>query len=498
MPVRRERCGWVASLPRLSCRVPGVTGPLLPAAPGAPAATRRAPETAGEVCRLTVLGSGRRVDLAVPDQILLIEVLPVLLRHLGAGGGAEHDGWVVQRLGEPPLDERRNLADLGLHDGDIVYLRPRTQPTRPVVFDDLVDGVATGIANRRDRWRPVYTRWVYVCLAAVAPVIGLSVLLHGGAAGPRAAVAVGVAVALLLAAAVAGRGLRELATAWCWGYLAAAYAALAGWLAPQALGAGSSGAAALVAGGAAAACAVMFAVLAAGGTALVLLPAAVVAGAVLVAGLVQLLQAPVAGAAAVVLLLAQMLDLVLPRAAARFARLRMPPPPSTVAELLADIDPLAADDVLARAALADRYLTAGHAGLAPVLAGCLALLAFEPGWAPPTICGVTATVLLLHARTFVSAAQRLLVVAPAVLGLVLCAVRFFAGLPAPARLVVGVCAPLIGSALLFAGARTLPGQQVQPMWGRVADIAEAVLGAALIPLALVPLGVFTAVRALGG
>src|SRR3954452_24353186 len=113
------------------------------------------PVSSGDVCRLTVCGPDSRIELAVPVHVPLADLLPAMLVHLDqrlATSGLEHGGWVLQRLGEPPLDEDRGTAALGLYDGDMVYLRPRADQLPPIDFDDLVDGVATAINDRVDRW----------------------------------------------------------------------------------------------------------------------------------------------------------------------------------------------------------------------------------------------------------------------------------------------------------------------------------------------------------
>src|ERR1700761_8333799 len=102
-----------------------------------------------DLCRLTVCGPARSVELAVPVHVPLIDLLPALLGHLGenlADAGLEHEGWVLQRLGDPPLREELSVAALGLRDGDVVYLRPRADQLPPLDFDDLIDGVAAGIS----------------------------------------------------------------------------------------------------------------------------------------------------------------------------------------------------------------------------------------------------------------------------------------------------------------------------------------------------------------
>src|SRR6266566_8239494 len=96
-----------------------------------------------DLCRLTVCGPAKSVELAVPVHVPLIDLLPALVGHLGddlADAGLEHGGWVLQRLGDPPLREDLSIAALGLHDGDVVHLRPRSDQLPPPDFDDLIDG----------------------------------------------------------------------------------------------------------------------------------------------------------------------------------------------------------------------------------------------------------------------------------------------------------------------------------------------------------------------
>ena len=115
----------------------------------------------------------------MPVHVPLIDLLPALLGHLGenlADTGLEHDGWVLQRLGDPPLREELSVAALGLRDGDVVHLRPRADQLPPLDFDDLIDGVAIGISGRSDRWRPEMSRRLLAGLL-------------GGVAGGRAGAA---------------------------------------------------------------------------------------------------------------------------------------------------------------------------------------------------------------------------------------------------------------------------------------------------------------------
>src|SRR2546430_278775 len=144
----------------------------------------------GEVCRLTVYGPKSRVELAVPAHVPLTDLLPTFLGHLGqelAMTGLDHGGWVLQRLGEPPLEEDLGTAALGLYDGDILHLRPRDEQLPPGDFDDLVDGGADGIAERRDAWRPEFTRRLSLAASALALAVGVPLVPTVGS-GPLAPV----------------------------------------------------------------------------------------------------------------------------------------------------------------------------------------------------------------------------------------------------------------------------------------------------------------------
>ncbi|MFD0746531.1 type VII secretion integral membrane protein EccD [Phytohabitans flavus] len=157
--------------------------------------------TVGEACRLVVVGPERQVEVAVPSHVAIADLLPTLLNHLGAAladEGLTHGGWVLQRLGESPLDEDGSAASLGLRDGETVHLRPRSEQLPAVDFDDLIDGVGTGVSERASRWRPEMTRWALLISAAVVLALGLVVVALPGPQLGRALAGGAMAIAGLL------------------------------------------------------------------------------------------------------------------------------------------------------------------------------------------------------------------------------------------------------------------------------------------------------------
>jgi len=454
--------------------------------------TVRPPSPGGDLCRLTIYGPDSRVELAVPVHVPLVDLLPALTGHLGgnlADAGLEHAGWVLQRLGERPLREQLSIAALGLHDGDVVHLRPRSGQLPPLDFDDLIDGVAAGIASRPDRWRPEMSRRLLAWLLAV-PLAAAAGLLAGHPGERTLAVAMVLALLLLGSTTVASRALGDRFTARLMGAAAIGYAAIAGAQLPllhdgvhTVLG-GTGPGAVLLAGAAAATAFALLATMLIGGcdpffVALTTL-AALTAAAGALAAFARLDSAAVA---AVLLVVITPLGAAVPVLAFRLAGLRLDPLPTTPDELQDDLDPIPGEHILERTRWADRYMGALFGALAIVAGGSLGLVGFAAGWRAHLVAIDAIVLLLLHARVMVAARHKLAAVIPAVGGAAVLII--VAGLRAAphARLVLlgGV---LVAAGVLWAAERTLPGRRLVPIWGRLGDLLESLAAVALLPAVL--------------
>ncbi|HVQ92532.1 MAG TPA: type VII secretion integral membrane protein EccD [Mycobacteriales bacterium] len=466
-----------------------------------------ATNTASELCRLTVVAPSGMAEVALPADVPLADLLPTLVKQAGGDlpdAGLIHDGWVLQRLGGPPLDEDQTPAGLALRDGETVYLRPRQAALPTIDFDDLVDGVSTGVRDRADRWRGGFTRAGYLGVMLAALGLGLGVLLLPGPTGTRAGVAGAVAVLLLAGAAAASRAAGDAVAGAGLGVAAVLYAALCGLLAPG-LPAGAAGLRGLLAGpnvlaaGVAAVAAAVLALLLVGVVPALFLGLLVTAGGVAGGGvLAAAADRSAAQAAAAVAVVALAGSAAAPITAFRLARFVLPPLPSTAEELQQDVDPLPGESVLARTAVADRYLTALFGAVGLLCAGCLTVLAGAAGWAPRTLAAAICVALLLRSRVLVSGWQRLVALVPAVYGLATLALAVARDLPVDSRAPAGVGLLVVLAGLCLAGAHLLPGRRMTPLWGRAGDILETLVAASLIPLALAVLGLFAYVRSLGG
>ncbi|WP_405395392.1 type VII secretion integral membrane protein EccD [Microbispora hainanensis] len=474
-------------------------GPHGPAQQGAlPQATVPLPP----LCHVTVVAPRKKADLALPSDIPLPHVMPGLLRAVGEVGGeaAAAPGWVLQRLGGPPLDLGQSLGALGVLDGEVLYLRPRDAVMPPAVFDDVADVVATGTKEGGGRWEPRHTRLLGMGVAAALLALG-AVVLALAAAPPRltAGVAGAVAVLLVAAGAVVSRAVGQPTAGALVGYAALPHAFLAGLFTPGASGAVLIlGAPNLLAGLAyTALVATVGGVLIADGVAGFLgVAVASVAGAV-GAACVMVFGGPGAGAAAVVATALLALSPLIPTLSFRMARVPLPPLPTSAEELRSDNQRIDGPLVLQRTAQAHRYATGMVIAIA--LAGVAAelLLVRHGGWVADTTAATLALALAMRARVFAGVAQRLWMVLTAVAGAATLA--FAVGTGADAVGEVAVTIGVLWTALLALGLGLwLPAGRPSPFWGRAADILDALLIVALVPFTLGVLDLYSWVRGLSG
>ncbi len=447
-----------------------------------------------DLCRITVAGPARRIDLSLPADVPFGSLLPVLIRNSGpdlANSGLAHGGWVLQRLDEAPFDLGTSPQQAGLKDGEVLYLRPQMAPLPEPAFDDVPDVIATAVRERPDRWRPAMTRATGLGVGAFILVLGAYLTVtRGGAWAPF--LTGRIALLLLGGAAAASRAKGDAGAGAVLGHLALLYGFLAGFLSPGA----EFGAAQLLAGSA------------------VLLLVAVLAGFAVndglsvfagyaLAGLVGVLAGGIglgfpglgaAGVAAIIIAPTLALTPLTPTLAFRMSRVTLPPVPASAEDLRSDTLMVDGQAVLERTAVADRIVTGVNAGIGLAAAVAMSLLVLGDGWSPPTMAGVIALVLLLRARIFGGRGQRLWLIVPGLAGLALLTVTLCAGLD-PAVFTGAALAPLVVVAAAVIGLGLwLPGAHPSPVWARMFDVFDLLLIVSLIPLAFGVVGLLDKVR----
>ncbi|MFG1900001.1 type VII secretion integral membrane protein EccD [Micromonospora carbonacea] len=450
----------------------------------------------GGLSRVTIVAPRTRMDLALPADVPLADLLPTLLRYAGedlADEGARHGGWSLARLGGQPLDGGRTAAQLGVRDGEVLYFNPRAAAAPEIVFDDVVDAVATATNQRPGSWQVSTSRAFAVLFAAAALSAGaLATLFAGPPQLPGAIAALLVAVALLVGAAVLSRAAGDSRTGAVLALVGLGYAAVGGLLvlagdrglgelaAPHVLLAGT----AMVVFGAVAALAV--------GDRLPLFFAAVAVGGAVGFGAVVSLAFSVGApaAAAVVATVAFATLPALPMAAYRLARLPVPSIPTGPDDLKTDTETVDGRSVLRRSERADEFLTGLLWTVALLVLGGEVVLALDGRLPAVLLCLVLALLSLLRARPFLGRAQRVPVLLAGGLGLGLTAAATFAAGGAAVRLGVVLGGLVVAAVVSLIYGLTVAGKRISPVWGRLLDIVEVLLIISLVPLAVWVCGLY--------
>jgi type VII secretion integral membrane protein EccD len=445
------------------------------------------------LCRVTVAAPSSRIDLALPSDLPIAAMLADLVELAGVAtpdGGSSHGGWCLSRPAGTELNPARTLDALGVLDGDILHLRPRSLDPTPPVFDDVIDAVATSARADIRRWRADHARWFASAACVALAITAAGVLLRLGRSDGAAGVGVVAALLFIGVAALFERSYQEntlgvalAASGWPLAFAAGVLAQpgaatrtslLLGcgfWLAAVALGAVAvTRGAALFAGGA--------------------LVATLTVGAALFAVLVA---HPASGIAAGTLCVAVALTPALPRLAARLSRLPLPVLP-TRSDDLALVDEQPDLDLLRSHTELGRELFLGMlAGCVATAAGCCVVLAAAGTPAALTLTGLGLLVFLLPVRRVDDLAQRSIRIVGVISAAAAGAITLTSVHPDDAR--AWLPEVLLVSGLFVAGLGAAAGRaRAAPTTRRAVDLVETMAVIALLPVAAVVIQVFSTVR----
>ncbi len=525
--------------------------------------------------RLTVLAPHTRVDLALPVDMAVAELIPMVLELIGDPGfGRRPQPWRLHGVVGGVLPPDRSLRELGVLDGEVLRIAQAGSGPAPPIFDDPVDALAATAGDPRagnQRFRVVGALLMITASAGLLigwppPALTSALLgpqdgLPGAASGVTSALAAAAAVAALARAAWLARrpgrivpgldpagpastdhpdpstaadtgpdagpgpstdpagppaeapaseahptdgngdpapgNLRPIHTplsAVTAAVAAVPLATVAGWtalptatdptrLVLAAAAAGLSAAVALMAAQ------VLVAALVAVVTAAV--PIGVAALAVLRWGVPPTAAAVAAGA------LTLAAGPLLPRIALALSGWPRPLVPADAAELMAADDGedlLPATELAERAALARGYL-AGLVGGCTTVAGAAALpAATVDGWTGPAFAAVTIGLLVLRARSFADAGPARSAAASALAAAIGLAVVLGCA-PGPWSRVAAATGLLLAAAAVI-GTIGRTAATGSPVRRRAVDLAEGLLTAIVVPLALAVMDLYRLVRGL--
>jgi len=440
------------------------------------------PQATRALLRVTVQSEGRRLDVGVPAQLPLIELMPGFARSLGVlDHTMTHAGYALQRADGTRLDPGRSAAEQNVVDGELLTLARGVLLAEPRVYDDIVEAVLDATADQHRPWTPKDN--ARTALAASLSLLGLcAVLLLAGTRGlgAGALIAAGGSVLLLVTATVIARlGQHEAGQGL--GLAAAAFGALTGYLfvpAGQTLWGwplATAGLGALLIGSLALA-------LGREGREVHLVPVALGAAIGATGALAALL--PEHGVAVLTLMLAVVITLgnSLPWLALSSTRIRVISPQSDL-EVFDTPQPIDSDDVRRRAAAGHRTLIALRIALGLAALAVTPLVAAQNP-AGALLCGLGFLGMMFPARQSFARAEVIAVMGLGTAGIAATGITASLALP-------GIRLPLLIvliSAAVIVVTITLLDPRARLRLARLADGAEVAILAVLLPLGVIAAG----------
>src|SRR6476469_8234111 len=411
--------------------------------------------------RVTVVAPRARMDVALPVQCTLAELVPQLVRLSGAPVRTAPDatGWSLSRVGGPPLPPGLTVAAAAIADGEILHLTAHAGPATPLLFDDVVDAIASAARTRRGAWRPTVGRRLGLASAALLFTGVTAFLLAALSGGARAPVHTGVlAVALLLTGAALARAYRDV---------------------PAACSCAGTGIAAALAAG------------------LTTLPPHVV----------SFHAEPVAVGLAAVTLHAVLAAVVVHRhvwfvaaAVASGAGALVAAAVSLLADVPVDMDAFRADErpalgseVLGATSSAADLLSALVTALGVAAAGCCVVVLGDGTVWSAVLAGLVGTAWLLRSRSYAAAAQRVSLVTVGLVVLTGLGVRLSSTVDSDWLLTIATALGVAGALCVVYAGRVVRGAS-SPFRARWLDILEYLVLIGLVPVTAALLDVYNAVR----
>lgn len=451
------------------------------------------------LARITIAAPYRRLDVALPDDVPLAELLPHLLSHTGesvADDGERHGGWALYPATGGALNTARSLGAQGVRDGDVLHLRSGRSEWPELDYDDVVEAIASGARRYGRSWGNVATRRATLVMVAVLAALGLPVLAAGDP--PWAVpglVGLGMAVLLLAAGGTLARALHDALSGAVVAGCALPYALLGGLLvAAPPVPAGELGAPHVLLGSAA-----LLVASTAGYVAVAELARVFVAGVAtgffgLIAGVLGVLGLDAAAAAGVALTAAVILLPAYPHVGLRVGKLPVPELPQKAEDLLNDQPVPDRATVFSAVARSDEIVTGLLVGVGVVSAAAAVTLMLSGRVVAVLLVAEGATALLLRSRLFPTPRQRIPLLAGGLVAAGLLVVGFaLAGGNARRELEVLVLA--VATGLVLSAGLVYSRRAPSPYLGRLADIVDVVSILSLVPTAFALAGFFRYVQA---
>lgn len=453
--------------------------------------TQQAEPAAGALIRVTVASGSRRVDLVLPSVVPVAELVPELARSVGLlDPSTVYGGYRLVTTEGRVLRPDTGLLVQGVPDGSLLTVAAGVDDEPARVYDDVVEAMADAVEEELPPWRQESGRRTALGASALLLSLGAVAMLFWDDARPAGLVAACVALLLDVGAIMLSRASRQSDAAVTAALTATGYAGVAGLLLvdrPDAIfpfGEGLFGTP-LAALGAGVLISGVIALIGLADSRVLALPAVLVGALFAVAGLVI----RETGADPAVLLTVVLLVAVLAGSVFPWLALGATGAASTSDEQGAvDVDAVRADALVAHEILIAVTVTVG------VLVVLLTPMAVSLGVAGTLLAVLCCLVVMLRTRQHRSGSQVLVGLLSGVLGLAVTGVAVLAVHPdwrAAAAVLLAVGGLLMLLLALIAGSSSARRS-------RLADVVETVCLIALLPLAVVATGAFSALASLSG
>lgn len=451
--------------------------------------------------RVTVVAPKTRIDLALPADVSVADQLPMLLdmaRESTADGGSRHGGWCLARLGGEPLEPSQTLAALGIVDGDLLQLRRRSDNPPPPLYDDVVDALAEAEPGSYRPWSKNDAARIGHTAGALSLIAAAAALGIGGLSGDVVyhivGAVVGIAVAVF-ATAIASVVTRTYGATTTGTVIAGAGGLPMAFVGGLCIVPGNDPRPALLLGSALVFIFAAVAIMVIGAGIVVFIAASTVSAfatlAFLAATLINVQPAGIAAVGAAVGLAGISL---LPRLTIQLSNLPLPQVPGNAEDLREDTHFPDYHLIEYRSGLAHQYMTGLIIGCGLTAAIGAIISASAPNAFGPLLAIVVAAVLMLRGRSYANSSQAIALLFSGLLAAAGVAVGLIVMSPAIGKMTY-VFAPLLllGVAAIVFGV-VFPNRRFSPVQRRSVDILEAVLIAAVIPLALGVMNLYMTLR----
>ncbi|MQA26434.1 MAG: type VII secretion integral membrane protein EccD [Micromonosporaceae bacterium] len=457
------------------------------------------------LARITIAAPKRRIDVALPENVPLAELLPSVLRHAGEGiadDGEQHGGWLLRRSDGVALESARTLGAQTVRDGEVLHLAPRRTEWPELDYDDIAEAIAGGARKYGRAWSGRATRITSLSVATLIFMTALALAVRSGPPWflpgliPLILGFLFVVIGILLSRAVGDSVAGAVV-----GGIGLVYAFVGGFLllGPSGEGLADFGALHLLVAATLLLVASVMGYIGVAEYTRIFAAGSLLGLLGIIGGLLGFIESLTPwGVAAIVVSIVVAFVPAFPLLAMRLGKMPVPALPQKPEELLAD-EPLPERESVYNAVVrSDEMLSGLLLGGAIATVACQVVLIMSGTTDGPILAGLVAFAFVLRARLFPSGRHRVPMLVAGLTGLTMLAIVVGDQVALEYRLFAMVSAFVAVGGLVVSAGLTYSRRPPSPYFGRFADWFDVLLVVAVVPVACAVLDLYSYARGLGG